>query len=251
MFPIHLNQALQECLLFVLCVAKCCGWVSLAFSPVGCNGPLCLLWAEFCPFANKGPVLVFHGLAVVWDQMPALMLLARSVVVPNCKALSLQHPLRDFCWWMDLKVRWETCPQSIWPGCRHTDCQNTLSTQPVTNFGCWDCTQAGVYYLPFSSGQKWFWSCTIPCWCCLEDERGQELLWRDCYLVGQSGWCRYIRECGGRVHNVSKLNGSCSHWFLHQLSRPGRGGENQHLQPLCSWRNLEVWSLPPQHKLWD
>lgn len=39
-----------------------CGWATLAFSPVICNGRLCLLWARFGPCAVSGPVWGHLGL---------------------------------------------------------------------------------------------------------------------------------------------------------------------------------------------
>lgn len=188
--PVYQNQELQECLLCGLCAPYYCGWAAYAFSSLGCNGPLCLLWAGFGPCSAKGPIWSHYGLVVGQclhpDQMPVLHLFVGAAITPNCRAFFLCCPLRPFCWWAWLAVR-----SSVY----------------------WCCSWTGVCvcggHISLSPGQKSLWngsgprhSCFLdvtwnglgPCCGCFLDVTWQEPLWKDDCWVTWVGWGRYMRE---------------------------------------------------------
>ena len=100
MSSVHQNQAIQGCLLCVLHTPYCCGWTSFAFSPFGCSGPLCLLWADFGSCAVKRPFWGCQELVAEQyqpsDQMPTYSAFAGAQWYWPAEC-SVSGPLRGFC----------------------------------------------------------------------------------------------------------------------------------------------------------
>lgn len=134
-------------------------------------------------------------LGLCWsDHMPALSSFARTVVIVNCRALSLQCPLRGFHWCVGPIVRQDVFSQSVCWGNNDPEppvslccpCELLLmgraSSQikclPPTH--CWSCNQTGVHgYLPLYPGNESHWSSADHCLGCLNNATHVVPLWMD------------------------------------------------------------------------
>ena len=82
-------------------------WLAMvAFSPMVCGGPLCVLWPGLGPCIVNGPIWGHLGLELgqsrwlseLWSHM-------------NCRILFLCCFLRSFHWWAGFLIRLDVCPQ--------------------------------------------------------------------------------------------------------------------------------------------
>lgn len=98
MSPSQQNQVLQGCFLCGLYTPYCYGWALFVFSPVGCNVPLCLLWARF---AVKRPNIDLE-LGSISNQTRCCLL--GAIVTLNCRTFS-------FCFLRGLQANQISAPR--------------------------------------------------------------------------------------------------------------------------------------------
>lgn len=126
-----------------------------------CLSHICLLFNQLQSFtlpvvgwdiAVKGPVWGHRGIVVTLEQILALSLLARSVVITTCRQTFHLH-LKCFCWWV-----------------------GPVTCLPLAYF--WDCSQTGVSgCVPLSSRQVPFCSDTDCCCSCVQNKPCMEMLY--------------------------------------------------------------------------
>lgn len=203
------------------------------FSPVSCNGQLCLLWQGFVPGLLRGQYGVSVGQCQQSDQMPVLSAYARVAGKPNCIVLFLGHPLKGFNLWARSVVRSNVCTQSFCWGYSEHKLEGplpVLALKKILLVGragsrimclphsiCWGCRQIGVCgFLLLSPGKKSLWTVACPSWICLQDVPQQKPLWKDACQVACIGLGRFIEQ-KGRAQGFTKVDEGCFHWLLQVM----------------------------------